>query len=465
MSTTHETPTHDVLAIGAGPFNLGLAALAGPAGVDAVVLEAREGPQWHPGMMLEGTHLQVPFLADLVTMADPTHPLSFLAFLKETGRLYPFYIREDFHALRPEYARYLAWAAERLPVRYGHRVETVDHDGRAYTVTATTPDGPRTLRARSLVLGTGTEPVMPDAVPVALRADPRVVHSAGYLPARERLAAAGRVAVVGSGQSAAEVFTDLLGGLIGGTPGAGHRHLTWVTRSPRFVPMEYTKPTLEMTSPDYIDHFTALPQAVRDRLSAGQAALYKGVNADLLNRLYDMLYEASVHGPVPATLRTATTLEHLEDRGGELVLSLRHADDGGVHECRADAVVLATGYGYREPAFLAGIEDRLRRLPDGRWDVDRGYGIGRHGDVFVQNAELHTHGFTAPDLGMGAYRNALIVNRLAGHEHYAVERRIAFQDFGTPGAHEPYAPFTTGATATRPTDPAAHAARLEEALR
>jgi lysine N6-hydroxylase len=139
--------THDVIAVGAGPFNLGFAALAAPAGLDAVVLESREGPQWHPGMMLEGTHLQVPFLADLVTLADPTHPLSFLAFLKESGRLYPFYIREDFHALRSEYSRYLAWAARRLPVRYGHRVVAVEHDRAANPVTApTSPPGSASRR-------------------------------------------------------------------------------------------------------------------------------------------------------------------------------------------------------------------------------------------------------------------------------------------------------------------------------
>ncbi|WP_313818333.1 SidA/IucD/PvdA family monooxygenase [Citricoccus sp.] len=447
---------HDAIAIGAGPFNLGFAALAGPAGLDVVVLEARDAPQWHPGMMLAGTHLQVPFLADLVSLADPTHPLSFLAFLKDAGRLYPFYIREDFYALRSEYAKYLAWAAERLPVRYGHRVTDIQHDGTAYRVTAHTPDGPHTLAARNLVLGTGTEPQMPDAVPGTWHSDPRVVHSSGYLPARERLLTAERVAVVGSGQSAAEVFDDLLAG-------AGeHRHVEWLTRSPRFFPLEYTKPTLEMTSPDYIDHFTALPQSARDRLGAKHLGLYKGVNADLLNSIYDRLYAASVDGPAPATLRTATALEGLRERDGRMVLSLRHGEDGGLHETEVDAVVLATGYAYRQPDFLAGVEDRLSRLPDGRWDVDRGYGIGRHGDVFVQNAELHTHGFTAPDLGMGAYRNSVLVNRLCGREQYVVERRIAFQEFGTPGSHATFDPGADAAGASAQTIPSAD---LQEALR
>ena len=39
-----------------------------------------------------------------------------------------------------------------------------------------------------------------------------MVHSADYLPHRDALRAAGSVTVVGSGQSAAEVYRDLLDG-------------------------------------------------------------------------------------------------------------------------------------------------------------------------------------------------------------------------------------------------------------
>ena len=86
------------------------------------VLDASEKFVWHPGMMLPGTHLQVPFMADLVTMADPTSKHSFLNYLKEQGRIYPFYIRDNFYALREEYSNYLAWAATNIDsVRFGHR--------------------------------------------------------------------------------------------------------------------------------------------------------------------------------------------------------------------------------------------------------------------------------------------------------------------------------------------------------
>jgi lysine N6-hydroxylase len=50
----------------------------------------------------------------------------------------------------------------------------------------------------------------------------------------------------------------------------------------------------------------------------------------------------------------------------------------------------------------------------------------------VQNAELHTHGAAAPDLGIGAYRGAVILNAVAGREIFRIPRRTAFQTFAPP---------------------------------
>lgn len=183
---------HDVVGIGIGPFNLGLACLTDPiADVDAVFLDAADGFAWHHGMMLDDATIQVPFLADLVTMADPTSPFSFLAWLKETGRLYPFYIREDFHPLRSEYDAYCRWAADRLDtLRWGRRVTAVEHDPvtDTFTVHAETDQGPETYRALHVVVGIGTEP----SVPAPLRGiGGPAVHSAEFLPNRDACATPG----------------------------------------------------------------------------------------------------------------------------------------------------------------------------------------------------------------------------------------------------------------------------------
>lgn len=426
---------YDAVGIGAGPFNLGFAALAeGAPELNVAVFEAAENFAWHPGMMLPGTHLQVPFMADLVTLADPTSEYSFLNYLKLSGRLYPFYIRENFYALRREYSDYLRWAAHRLPsVHFSHAVTGLEYDAGLYRLTLTSRQGVRRVEARHVVLGTGTQPWVPDAVDPLALATGEAFHSSEYTRRRADLDSVRRVAVVGSGQSAAEIVSDLLSGWVDDAPG---RELVWLTRSPRFFPLEYTKLTLEMTSPDYIDHFHALPRAQRERLGAEQRGLYKGINADLINEIHEQLYQREVeqaHSPEPRSqvrLKTATALESLtQTEDGGLRLTVRDADDGGTQDVAADATVLATGYRYREPEFLAGVNDQINREPDGRFAVDREYAIGE--GLFVQNAELHTHGFTAPDLGMGAYRNSVILNRIAGREVYPVEARIAYQEFGS----------------------------------
>ncbi|MGN7189910.1 lysine N(6)-hydroxylase/L-ornithine N(5)-oxygenase family protein [Curtobacterium sp. MCBA15_004] len=439
--TTTGTPVHDLVGIGIGPFNLGLACLTDPIDdLDAVFLDQADGFAWHHGMMLDDATIQVPFLADLVTMADPTSRWSFLAWLKATGRLYPFYIREDFHPLRREYDAYCRWAAEQLDtLRWGRRVVAVEHDPDTdlFTVLAETTDGPETYRARHVVTGIGTEP----AVPEALRGlDGPVVHSAGYLPAREDLRRADSIAVVGSGQSAAEVYRDLLEGIRDG----GYR-LDWITRSPRFFPMEDTKLTLEMTSPEYTDHFHGLPGPVRDRLGREQRGLYKGISADLVDTIYDTLYRTSATGPVPTTLRTDTSVvaaTWMPDRD-RFRLTLRHAQLGTEAEHEVARLVLATGYRPRTPDFLAPVEHLVARDERGRLAVARDLHVDTLGGrIWVQNAEEHTHGLTAPDLGMGAWRNASIIRSVTGRAVYGLEERIAFQEFGLPGGRP--APDPTG---------------------
>ncbi|GII99134.1 lysine N6-hydroxylase [Sediminihabitans luteus] len=422
---------HDVLGVGIGPFNLGLACLADPLDLDAVFVDQAPEFRWHPGMMIDGATIQVPFLADLVTMADPTSPYSFLAYLKDVGRLYPFYIRESFYPLRAEYDAYCRWAAARLgSLRWGRQVVSLERDADTWVARAELADGTvETYRARHVVLGTGTSPVLP---PALRDLGDSAVHSAQYLARRTVLLAAGHVTVVGSGQSAAEIYRDLLGELRTPHGGGPLDRLDWVTRSPRFFPMEYTKLTLEMTSPEYTDHFHALPLELRDRLGREQRGLYKGISGDLVDDIYDTLYRLSLEHRVPTTLLTDTEVVAASTDVDGIELRLHHAqlDRGTTHRTRA--VVVATGYAAAEPAFLGPVRDLLDRDARGRLAVTRDYTVEPSRTLHVQNAEEHTHGLTAPDLGMGAWRNAVILSTILGHEPYPVERRIAFQQFGLP---------------------------------
>lgn len=414
---------YDFIGIGLGPFNLGLACLTEPiAELNGVFLESKPDFEWHSGMFLEGAHLQTPFMSDLVTLADPTSPYSFLNYLKENGRLYSFYIRENFYPLRVEYNDYCRWAAAKVSsIRFNTTVTSVTYDEGDGLYTATTESG-ATYRAPHLVLGTGTPPHIPEAVQ-GLGGD--YLHNSRYLQHKRELQKKESITLIGSGQSAAEIYYDLLSEI----DVHGYR-LNWVTRSPRFFPLEYTKLTLEMTSPDYIDYFHALPETTRYALEERQKGLFKGIDGELVDAIFDLLYQKKLGGPVPTRLLTNSALVSAAYENGTYTLGLHQEEQDKAYELRTEGLILATGYKYQAPAFLEPVKDRIRFDGRGRFDVARNYAIDTTGrGIFLQNAGVHTHSITSPDLGMGAYRNSYIIGELLGTEYYPVEKTIAFQEF------------------------------------
>ena len=110
------TEPYDLVGVGIGPFNLALAALADPVPrLRTLFLDEKPQFSWPPGMMVAGARLQVPFLADLVSLVDPCSQYSYLARLRDQGRLFEFYFSEQFHVPRVEYEAYCASVAGRLP--------------------------------------------------------------------------------------------------------------------------------------------------------------------------------------------------------------------------------------------------------------------------------------------------------------------------------------------------------------
>lgn len=447
---------YDLIGIGIGPFNLGLAALleAAPE-IDALFLDRKPKFQWHAGMLLDGTTLQVPFLADLVTMADPAHRLSFLNYLKEQGRLYHFYFLEKFQIPRQEYNHYCQWAADKLEsCRFGEEVTAVRRlsasrcDGEAgagregaggrgaqYAVEVTGGDGgTRVYYTRDLTLGVGSVPHAAERFKGLPSQD--VFHSAQFMERLERCREAKSVTVIGSGQSAAEVFLHLLGE----QPERGYK-LDWFTRSPGFFPMEYSKLGLEHFSPDYTRYFYGLRQEQKDDVRSRQHLLYKGISAVTIAAIYDRLYDMSVGGAKPPVrllahteVRSIVPVSGSASGSGGYRLDCCHREQETTFEHISEVVVLATGYAHPVPECLNPLRELITWDEQGRYEVGKDYRIklreSVEGRIFVQNGELHTHGVGAPDLGLGAFRNSVIINAVAGREVYPVNDRNVFQQFG-----------------------------------
>lgn len=430
-----EQKVFDLIGVGIGPFNLGLASLLTKVPDKKVkFFEKKPRFDWHPGMLLEGTTLQVPFFADLVTMADPTHPLSFLNYLQERGRLYHFYFLENFHIPRREYNDYCQWSAEKLPsCRFGAevtKIELVQLDNEsAYKINVLMENGNEQLYySRHIVLGVGNGPHIPDAF-TNLKSK-NVFHSADFKNNIDQCKEAKSISIIGSGQSAAEIFQHLLK-----EQNTYRNKLSWFTRSKGFFPMEYSKLGLEHFSPDYINYFYHLPQERKDEIRIRQDLLYKGISAKTIAEIYDALYEASIGDQRPdVKLLASTEVVGVKENKNSFILSCHHLEQSVDFEHESDVLILATGYAPRIPTCIDPLKKLISWDSMGRFDITRDYQVklsaGINNCFYIQNGELHSHGIGAPDLGLGAHRNSVIINHLVGRSVYPVRSLNVFQQFG-----------------------------------
>jgi lysine N6-hydroxylase len=431
--------TYDLVGIGIGPGNLALAALAEPVpGLRALFLDENPVFSWQPGAPEPSAAVQRPFLADLVSLVDPTSRHSYLAHLRDTGRLFAFYFAGIERVPRTEYEAYCrAVAAALASCRFDSRVTAVQHcalptgeDG--FAVSYTTADGgTHTVLAATVVLGIGSEPVAPSALaPLCREAGPLVSHSADYPEQTGWIRSAADVTVLGSGRSGAHIVLDLLRRW----HRPGHR-LRWLTRGDVFGSAERSKLGLEDLTPDYADHLRLLPEAEPATPPAGRRRHFGAASADTLDAIREELdARALPHGIAGTGVTLMPGVEAVSgSRAGEVVaLALVHRGSGRRMTVRTERLILATGYAPRKPDFLSPIDAFVQRDAQSRLLIDRDYRVrltGTRAALFAQNAELHNDGIGTPDLGLGAYRAAVILNAVTGRPVYPLPSRTAHVAF------------------------------------
>lgn len=429
------TDMYDVIGIGIGPYNLGLAALLRNAPeLNAAFFDQNEKFDWHPGMLIEEMDLQVPFLADLTTFADPTSSFSYLNYLHEQNRLLQFYFLKRFEVPRNEYNDYLQWAVSKLDnLHFGFRViDVMEEEGdnphyRVITENLTT--GKKEVRlAKHVVMGTGTEPLIP--YEMSGFKDEDVLHTSRYLYEKQKLVKAASITVVGSGQSAAEVFLDLLKE----QKTAGFQ-LNWITRSNGIFQLEKAKLGQEFFSPDYIDYFHQLSFEQRIGALDTLDSLRNGVDPETLKEIYNLLYHMTVGSHrVPVTIQPLTEVTDITGEEDGYLINCHQWQAGEACSLKTEKVILATGYKPNIPDwFHERFSHKVKWEDEKRFAVTRDYQLVFHEPrchhFFTLTNLEHSHGTGATNLGLAVHRNIKIINLLAGRTVYEDKRHSIFQQF------------------------------------
>ncbi|PRQ09045.1 lysine N(6)-hydroxylase/L-ornithine N(5)-oxygenase family protein [Enhygromyxa salina] len=408
----------DLAGVGVGPFNLSIAALADEVPeLRARLFERRERFAWHPGLMFEGSRMQTSFLKDLVTAVSPTNPHSFLNYLVSHGRFYSFLATEHAAIGRREFADYLGWVASRLEsLSFADEVREVRSTRDGFELIH---DRGRT-RARCVVLGTGRVPSVPACARQHL--GPRCFHAIDTLTRPLDLRGS-KVAVVGGGQTGAELVLELLRGTWGEPA-----RVTWASRRLNFEPLDESPFANHLFTPEFMAMFHGLEGARRESLLERHKLAGDGISLSTLRALHDRAYELGVSGSeLRLDLLPARELIDVEARGsGGFELHLHNLLDETNEPVQADWVILCTGLREQLPGcvepLLAELEFDAQRRPL----VDRNFELRRprrgNERLYIVNGGRSTHGIAESQLSLMAWRSAVILNDVLGRRRFDIER-------------------------------------------
>lgn len=407
----------DLAGIGIGPFNLSVAALLAPIDeVRATFFDRKPEMRWHSGLMLPGASLQTSWLKDLVSAVAPTSPYSFTAYLVAKKRFYRFLNADFARVPRQEFANYLRWVADQLPsLNFQVSIEELDFDDEYFVLRGNGLE----IRARNILLGTGVRPHIPDW---ARRHLGTCCFHAGEIVHRLPDLTDKTVAVVGGGQTGAEVFLHLLS-----DHAETASRVLWLNRRPNFLPIDETAFTNEYFTPGYIEHFFDLPASRKVKIVEQQRLAGDGISDHTIRDIYQRLYvlnhlngASDIAGLLPN--REVVAFDH--DKNG-YVMTMRNGMTGGIETAHADVVILATGFEGAMPDCLGPLQRRIRFDGQGNFRLSRTFAVDWDGPatnrIYAQNAGRYSHGIADPQLSVMAWRSGVIINDLLDRRHYDTE--------------------------------------------
>ncbi|PSN67432.1 L-ornithine 5-monooxygenase (L-ornithine N(5)-oxygenase) [Corynespora cassiicola Philippines] len=463
---TPDDEVHDLLCVGFGPASLAIAVALHDAleGTDPALdlsglqgrppkvafLEKQHKFAWHAGMLLPGARMQITFMKDMATMRNPRSEFTFINYLHQKDRLIEFANLNTFLPQRVEYEDYMRWCASWFD-------EVVQYDQEVVKVTPEkSPNGSGEItsftvlsknlqtgqlesrRTRHVVIASGGRPNIPKPFPSS---HPRVIHSSQFCTISSKVLTKPdypyKIAVVGNGQSAAEIFDYLHSNY----PNSRTKLLI---KQGALRPSDDSPFVNEIFNPSRVNStFNRAPDLRLTSLRDDKGTNYGVVRLNLLERLYETLYTQRIHyGNTPEAeeewphrimpYRYVVDVEqspviqdgirlHVRDQS-QLYLSEVPGGQERKEILDFDAIFVATGY--HRDLHETLLKDARHLMPggdlkDAKWAVQRDYRVNfadkkvsEDAGVWLQGCCETTHGLSDTLLSVLACRGGEMVRSL-----------------------------------------------------
>lgn len=448
LQSTHSQDIHDVVCVGFGPASLAIAialfdllnpefsAIGNEYNPKVRFIERQGKFGWHAGMLLPGAKMQISFIKDLATLRNPCSPFTFLNYLRQHNRLVQFANLGTFLPSRLEFEDYMRWASAHFDdvVEYGSEVKSIrpykesGSDKYNYLEVESldiSTGQTNVVRTHNVVIAVGGIAVKPTVFPLQ---HSRVLHSSEYslrigqaLPVKEHPY---KIAIVGSGQSAAEVFNDLHSRY-------PNCQTKLIIRDSALRPSDDSPFVNEIFNPEAVNSFFNQPQQKKhDIIKKNKATNYSVVRLELLEKIYEHLYLQSIHEPdcdrwQHQILQSREVVQVVESPSSkQLQLLLKNLDPSinvADEIMEADAVVLATGY--RRDAHYSMLKDcqHINGSGSEKWRAGRDYKlnldpsqVADNVGIWLQGCNEETHGLSDSLLSILATRSGELVQAMFG---------------------------------------------------
>ncbi|KAI9724256.1 MAG: hypothetical protein M1828_003680 [Chrysothrix sp. TS-e1954] len=472
---------YDLICVGFGPASLAVAialydkyestlSLASadrscPTPPKVLFLDRTSHFTWHGGMQLPDAKMQITFLKDLATFRNPRSAFTFINYLHAHRRLAKFTNLSTFLPLRAEYEDYMRWCAEpfndcvewcRNVLHVSPIVDDFKDMVKSFEVTSHNESTGATekRRAKHVVIAAGGRLRLPEAFP---QGHSRMIHSSQYLPRiHEALPVKDQtydVAVIGAGQSAAEIFVDLQKRY----PSARTRLFI---RGGALRPSDDSPFVNEVFDPSRVNSTYASEASTRvSDMRLDRSTNYGVVRLELLEHMYAALYHQRIeygkrcrlignkcetdqvgneddeewmqHRILP--YRNITRVEDCDpsgiDRDHRVRLHVENTSSLHGHYSSlpsetfdADAVIVACGYSRDAYEGMLAPCGHLRPRESPKWSVQRDYRVRfREGTVdeagvgiWLQGSCEETHGLSDTLLSILATRAGEMVDSIFG---------------------------------------------------